>query len=164
MTQPDAGTSFAVFDIDGVLADVTHRLRHLRGVRKRWDRFFAEAAGDPLLEEGHQRVMRAAQEHALVYLSGRPERLRELTQTWLDGHALPTGALMLRPDRDRRPARLLKLDLLARLAAHGEIAFVVDDDAEVCRALRGAGLTVQHATWAPQPPDLRDAQERQGRS
>ena len=163
MTERDV-PPFAVFDIDGVLADVSHRVHHLHGRRKRWDRFFAAAAADPLLDEGWRRATQAAEHHALVYLSGRPEWLRPLTQTWLDEHALPAGALVLRPNRDHRPARLLKVDLLDRLEQHGEIAFMVDDDVEVVHAVRAAGRTVHHATWATQQPALRDAQERQGRS
>ncbi len=40
----------AVFDMDGVVADVRHRLHHLR--RQNWSRFFAAADADPLLAEG----------------------------------------------------------------------------------------------------------------
>lgn len=156
--------SFAVFDIDGVLADVSHRLHHLRGRRKSWGRFFAAAERDPLLDEGFRRASAAALEHALVYLSGRPERLRPVTQRWLDDHGLPTGGLVLRPNRDHRPARLLKVDLLEQLSRHGDIAFVVDDDPQVCEALRATGCVVHLADWAPQQPVMRDAQERRGRS
>ncbi len=156
--------SFAVFDIDGVLADVSHRLHHLTGRRKHWGRFFAAAEADTLLDRGRHLLMDAAQAHAIVYLSGRPERLRRVTQRWLDRHDLPTGALLLRPNGDHRPARLLKLELMGSVAAHGSVAFVVDDDVEVCRALRSAGFTVHQATWAPDAAPMRDAQEREGRS
>jgi len=155
---------FAVFDIDGVLADVSHRLHHLRGARKHWGRFFAAAEHDPPLAEGLSRATAAGEQHPIVYLSGRPERLRTVTQEWLDRHGLPTGALVLRPDRDHRPARVLKVDRLEKLARHGPIAYVVDDDVEVCAAVQAAGYVVHHATWAVQQPVLRDAQERQGRS
>ncbi len=141
-------TGFVVLDIDGVLADARHRLHHLRGGRKNWGAFFAAAGDDPALDEGVRRAHDAARSHALVYLSGRPERLRGVTQGWLDGHGLPSGALLMRPDADHRPARVLKPQLLARVAAHGRIALVVDDDLEVCQALRALGYEVEHATWA----------------
>lgn len=155
---------FAVFDIDGVLADVTHRLHHLRSRPKNWAAFFAAAGDDPLLTTGRQQLLEAARQHPVVYLSGRPERLRRLTQTWLDAHDLPAGALVLRPNGDRRPARLLKAQLVRRIAQGGDIALVVDDDPEVCDALRAAGFPVLHATWAQDSPVLRQAQEREGRS
>jgi hypothetical protein len=156
--------SFAVFDIDGVLADVSHRLHHLRGRRKNWHGFFADAADDPVLEEGRTRVLVAAADHAIVYLSGRPERMRRLTEQWLVRHDLPAGALVLRPNRDRRPARRLKPELVAEVTRAGEVAMVVDDDADVCAALREVGYRVLHAQWAEESAALRDAQERQGRS
>ena len=156
--------SFAVFDIDGVLADVSHRLHHLQGRRKNWHGFFSQAADDPVLDEGRTRVHAAAADHAIVYLSGRPERMRGLTERWLAHHALPAGALVLRPNRDRRPARQLKPHLIAEVARAGEVAFVVDDDDDVCTALRQAGYQVVHAQWAAESAVLRDAQERRGRS
>jgi len=156
--------TFAVFDIDGVLADVSHRLHHLQGRRKNWPGFFAAAGDDPLLDEGRARVEAAAAEHAIVYLSGRPERMRRLTERWLVLHDLPAGALVLRPNRDRRPARQLKPLLLAEVTRAGEVALVVDDDVAVCTALRAAGYNVLHAQWAQESAVLRDAQERQGRS
>lgn len=154
--------TFAVFDVDGVLADVRHRLHHLR--TRDWDAFFAEAPHDPLLEEGRRRVVEAAAEHAIVYLSGRPERLRAVTQAWLDSHDLPAGALVLRGRRDRRPARVVKPELLAGVARAGRVVLVVDDDAAVCAALRRLGYPVEQATWAEQSPVLRRAQEGDGRT
>ena len=38
----------AVFDIDGVVADVRHRLHHIEGRRKDWVRFHESAVADPL--------------------------------------------------------------------------------------------------------------------
>ena len=160
MTRP----SFAVFDIDGVLADVTHRLHHIRGRRRDWAGFFADAADDPLLLEGHRRATDAALDHALIYLSGRPEHLRTVTQQWLERHKLPAGGLVLRGARDRRPARVLKPALLAQVAAEGSIAFVVDDDASVCEALRQQGYSVVQATWAAESETLWRAQEDRGRT
>ena len=156
--------SFAVFDIDGVLADVTHRLHHLQGRRKNWAAFFAAAGHDSLLPEGRDRALAAAQAHALVYLSGRPERLRRVTQSWLDRHELPSGALVLRPNRDHRPARVLKPELLERVRSAGPVALVVDDDAEVCAVLADRGYPVVHAQWATESGALRSAQEEQGRT
>ncbi len=48
---PPRGTaalpSVAVFDIDGVLADVRHRLHHVAARPKDWDAFFGAAPQDP---------------------------------------------------------------------------------------------------------------------
>ena len=110
--------ALAVFDIDGVLADVRHRLHHLQARPQRWEAFFLAADRDPLLDEGAARLRAAQAEHDVVYLTGRPERNRGLTRAWLARHGLPTGPLHMRPDHDHRPARWVKRNTLRRLARH----------------------------------------------
>src|SRR5215207_2535449 len=112
----------AVFDIDGVLADVTHRLHHLRAYPQRWERFFRAAERDPLLDEGARRLRAALAEHDVIYITGRPERNRRLTERWLARHDLPTGPLVMRGDDDFRPARFYKREVLRKLAGVREVA------------------------------------------
>ena len=57
--HPDGLAALAVFDIDGVLADVRHRLHYLQSRPQRWEAFFLAAERDPLLEEGAQRLRTA---------------------------------------------------------------------------------------------------------
>jgi hypothetical protein len=152
----------AVVDIDGVLADVRHRLHHVQARPKDWDAFFAAAPEDPLLEKGHETATRLAEVHDVVYLSGRPERCRTDTQTWLTRHDLPTGPLILRPHGDRRPARILKVEILDRLSAERPIAVLVDDDPLVLDAARHAGYDVLPADWMPASDTLTQAQEADG--
>jgi phosphoglycolate phosphatase-like HAD superfamily hydrolase len=151
----------AVFDIDGVVADVRHRIQHVR--RHRWQRFFAAAGDDPLLAEGAALVADLAEVHEIVWLTGRPEWLRAITEDWLAGHALPIEELHMRPDGDYRPARIFKLGVLRRLQPRGIAAFV-DDDPEVIAAATAAGYPAALADWVPRDADLRDAQERLGRT
>ena len=155
--------TLAVIDIDGVVADVRHRLHYLRG-RKRWSSFFAGAPNDPLLDVGAALVTQLAQEHDIVWLSGRPEALREVTQRWLDDHGLPSGRLLLRRAGDYRPAAQTKVELLRELAGASTVAAVVDDDPDVVAAVGAAGFPVVLADWVPHDKTLRDAQERSGRT
>ncbi len=152
----------AVFDIDGVVADVRHRLHHLDPPRS-WSAFFAAAAEDPLLPEGARLVNDLAREHEIVWLTGRPAWLRATTADWLTRHRLPGIELHLRPGRDHRPARLYKVDVLRSLAARPVAAFV-DDDPEVISAAAAAGFPAVLADWLPRDRTLREAQERLGRT
>jgi len=156
----------AVVDLDGVLADVRHRLHHVERRPKNWDAFFAAAADDGVLAEGRAVVDRLlAEGHELVYVTGRNEDLRADTVAWLRRHELPVVRLLMRRRDDRRPARLTKLGILRRLTAEGrQVAVVVDDDAAVVRALRAAGYPVLHAEWMSDQPALFEAQERDGRT
>jgi hypothetical protein len=155
--------SLAVLDIDGVVADVRHRLHHLEGRSKDWGGFFAAAGDDLPLNEGVELANDLARRHDVAWLTGRPEWLRATTMRWLDRCGLPAGELFLRGNGDRRPARLYKLGVLRRLATR-QIAAFVDDDVEVVEAAHQAGYPAVLADWAPRAPVLRDAQERLGRT
>lgn len=154
----------AVFDIDGVLADVRHRLRHVEHSPKDWVAFFAAAVNDPLLEQGALLCRESARDCEVVYVTGRPETCRADTVAWLAAHQLPEGRLSMRAARDRRPARQAKLELLSRLARDRVVAVVVDDDGQVCDAYEGAGWPVLRATWMTAPDALTQAQETEGRT
>jgi phosphoglycolate phosphatase-like HAD superfamily hydrolase len=154
----------AVLDIDGVLADVRHRLHHLESRPKDWAGFFGDATRDPLLAEGAAVAATLAEEHELVYLTGRPERCRRDTLAWLRRHALPDGVLLMRQENDRRPARQTKLGHLRRLARRAEVAMVVDDDPDVVQAVSTAGWPTLLADWVPRGEVLSRAQEAEGRT
>jgi hypothetical protein len=154
----------AVIDLDGVVADVRHRLHHVTGRRRDWDAFFDGIDDDDVLPEGRAIADRLAADHEIVYLTGRPERTRSKTEDWLVRHRLPRAEVIMRPEGDRRPARLLKPRLLRQLAAGRSVAVVVDDDAAVCAALEKAGWPVLRADWMPEAPSLRRAQESEGRT
>ena len=155
----------AVIDLDGVLADVRHRLHFLESSPKDWDGFFAGIPDDPVLAEGRTVVERLVADHELVYLTGRPESTRAETEEWLDRHRLPRARLVMRRPRDRRPARVTKPALLRELEAEGRrVGVVVDDDPAVCDALERAGWPVLRAEWMTRPDTLDEAQEQAGRT
>ncbi|MGH3737543.1 MAG: hypothetical protein ACRDT6_18330 [Micromonosporaceae bacterium] len=158
---------YAVLDIDATLSDVRHRLHHLRRRPRQWEAFFAAAGADEPLPEGLAVAETLAEAHEIVYLTGRPERIRRLTQRWLDQYGLPAGRLLMRSEHDRSPAAAMKLRRLRRLAAERPVAILVDDDEAVCAAATGAGFTVMRADWALDPvsaPTLFEAQEAEGRT
>jgi hypothetical protein len=155
----------AVIDLDGVLADVRHRLSHVDKAPKDWDGFFAGIPADEVLPEGRAVAERLAGDHDIVYLTGRPERTRPQTEEWLARHRLPRGELIMRRDGDRRPARQAKPALLRRYADAGRrVAVVVDDDPAVCDTLERQGWPVLRADWMGRPASLDIAQERDGRT
>lgn len=154
----DAMTSFtrpaaAVFDLDGTLTDTRHRNRFIESRPKRWDEFFAAGAGDAAHPEGLAALATAVDSGlVIVYLSGRPERNRELSQDWLDRHDCPAGELILRSDRDRSSSTAFKLRALTGLAARHQLRLLVDDDPDVVAAVRKRPDLVEQvmlATWQP---------------
>jgi hypothetical protein len=168
-TSDGSRPTIVVFDIDGVIADVRHRLRFVEQKPKDWDSFFAAMDGDGALETGIALAReQAAQGHRIVYLTGRNEDYRDLTRDWLTRHGLPEGRLLMRRADDRRPARLFKPAALRRIATDGDIVSVVDDDDAVVAVLTRDGWPVVHATWmttdSVTQQSLFEAQEVDGRT
>ena len=162
-------TPIAGIDIDGVIADPTHRLRHLEQRPKDWQAFFADAHADPPLPSGIAEVTRLQRLGlTIVYVSGRPTYLRDQTRSWLARNGLPEGSIHLRPARDHRPAPDMKLDIYRELARDFDVQAIVDDDDRVVEALTAAGFPVIHATWyLPGRGDaatLSAAQDEEGRT
>lgn len=154
----------AVIDIDGVVADVRHRLHHLDHRPKNWGAFFAAAGDDPPLEVGVDRVRALLADHDVVYLTGRPERCRGATERWLDAHGIGGHPVLMRANHDRRPARYTKAEELRRIAKDGEVVLVLDDDPQVVDELRAHGWPVELAAWVPHSRTLERAQEQEGRT
>jgi hypothetical protein len=110
--------------------------------------------------------MRLATDHEIIFLTGRPERLRRQTVDWLTVHGLGGHRLVMRPDGDHRPAAQVKRDLLLAVAGGRTVGVVVDDDELVLSALAGAGYPTMPANWEQRLPEdsrvLLDAQEVEG--
>jgi hypothetical protein len=154
----------AVLDIDGVLADVRHRLHHIERRPKDWQAFFAAIPGDPPLVEGVELARQLAADHQLLYLTGRPRWTEAMTRAWLQRQGLPAGRLVMRRAGDRRPAAVAKPALLSEFASGRAVAVVVDDDPDVCAALAAAGWPVRLADWMTRTTALAQAQEAEGRT
>src|SRR5436190_4691830 len=135
----------AVIDIDGVLADVRHRLGHLERHPKNWGAFFRAAPQDPPLQEGLDLAHKLAEVCEVVYLSGRPEHCRRDTETWFERHGLPSVELRLRRSNDYRPSREFKVAELRRLPEPAPVTVLIDDDPGVPTPARRAGCAGQPA-------------------
>jgi len=162
------GRPLAIVDIDGVVADVRHRLHHLDRRPKNWSAFFAAAVNDATHPEGLALLSRLVEDHDVVFLTGRPSHLERDTRKWLAEHGLGDHQLVMRPEGDRRPAATIKLEALERLARDAPISIVIDDDTVVIAAAARAGFATFHADWeqrdARADTALRVAQERDGRT
>lgn len=143
----------AVFDLDGTLTDTRHRQHLIECRPKRWDDFFAGSGDDAPYAEGLAALATAVESGCeIVYLSGRPERVRHLSQHWLDTHDCPEGTLILRSDRDRSSSADFKVRALQRLSSSRRLMLLVDDDPTVVEAVRARPHLVQSvvlADWQP---------------
>jgi phosphoglycolate phosphatase-like HAD superfamily hydrolase len=164
---PDDQRPYAVLDIDATLSDTSKRIKYLDKKPKDWDSFFAHAKDDAVLDEGLAVATTLAADHEIVYLTGRPERLRRDTVKWFEDNDFPEGKLLMRGNNDRRPSAVMKLARLRTLAQERRVAVLVDDDVKVCTAAEKAGYPVMRADWGldtETQPTLYEAQEKEGRT
>lgn len=136
-----------VIDIDGTVADHRHREHLIAGDSPNWQAFFAASGLDDALAEGVALTNAHGLASIVIWLTGRPERYRQLTAYWLAANGLPTANLNMRPDHDLRPAATFKAERLAQLGDVYNVELVIDDDELVVATLRKAGWSVQHAQW-----------------
>ncbi len=145
-----------VFDLDGTLANLNHRLHYIQNPPKNYDAFFDAMVDDkpvePLLE-----LLEVLEVHYdSVLCSGRPDSHREITEQWLrkQGYRsrLRCGKLYMRKTGDYRPDHIIKKEMLQQMRADGYDPFlVVDDRSSVVAMWRAEGLTcLQCADWEEQ--------------
>lgn len=139
-----------IFDIDGTLADVAHRLHHLDG-EKDWGAFFRDMQDDAVIEPVAElaRLLHKAVEaghglDAVLIVTARPDRpdWRRTTLDWLDVHGIPYDRIYFRPEGDTRQDQLVKAAILQRILDEGyEPVLVVDDRPQVVKMWRAHGIT-----------------------
>lgn len=129
-----------IFDIDGTLADVSERIRHLKKKPKDWDAFFAGMAQDKTMHS-MVRLCNILYDSGIkiILCSGRSEEHRQETVEWLDKHGVNYHELLLRQDGDRRSDVVVKQEILAGLDK-SKILFVVEDRSRVVQMWRSEGL------------------------
>ena len=133
-----------LFDIDGTLADLNGREKFLKREKPDWKNFNAKIEEDvpntPVVEL--YRTLYESGKFEIILVSGRQERFRKVTETWLAWHEIPFDTLLMRPDADQRPDSAVKQDILNALKAQGkEILFCVDDRQSVVDMWRANGIT-----------------------
>jgi hypothetical protein len=112
-----------IFDVDGVIADATHRQHLVTGGRKQWTRFFDEVGKDPVIEPVVRMARLLDSSLCVVLLTARPSSVADLTIDWLRRHDVRWDLLVMRDYGDYQLARDFKDSALHELRAYG---FVVD--------------------------------------
>jgi FMN phosphatase YigB (HAD superfamily) len=130
-----------IFDIDGTMADLTHRRHYIEQSPKNWPEFKARCYDDAPIShicdlarmlywsarEGCQTDYDL--EYDVVLVSGRNECQRHLTELWLYEVALlPPMKLYMRADGDYRDDGIVKSELLQKLLADGYKPIMAFDD------------------------------------
>jgi hypothetical protein len=140
-----------IFDIDGTLADLTHRRHYVANRPKNWNKFFAELHKDTPIKNvvSFCQFLMFDNPHLvnIIFCTGRGEEYRAETMEWLKIHVFEgltrSINLKMRPAKDSRPDDIIKKEMLDAIRAEGhDLWFVVDDRQRVVDMWRANGVTV----------------------
>lgn len=151
-----------IFDLDGTLANIEHRLHHLRvpsGMHEEnikrnppnWKSFFADCVNDTPVHEVQMvyelfRLRQGRTDYAKLFevwiASGRSDEVREQTEKWLCKHLIyMPHKLLMRKAGDHQPDTALKRSwLLDGTIPKDRVLCVFDDRKSVVDMWRSEGL------------------------
>ena len=140
---------YIVFDIDGVLADCSHRLHYIQGEDKDYDKFYSydEILKDkPILNLDKILLNIQCAESSGIdirFITARNIKSITATAEWLEKYfsiMVEEGDILMRPEKDWRPAYQVKEDLIKKHIGFENILFAFDDDDQVNEMYRKYGV------------------------
>ena len=127
-------------DIDGTIADNSHRQHFLEG-KKDWDGFFSELVNDlPIQIIIDKVIQEQANGKEIVFLTGRPERYRYSTTLWLKEYFNFEFKLLMRKDGDRRNKLEIKKEIFEKNFKPDDIYCVFENDYDLIKMWEGLTL------------------------
>lgn len=132
----------AIFDVDGTLCDV-RGIRHLLDGPGSFHAFHRASVDCP----PHPNVIEAARREraagrAVLIVTARQARYRNLTAMWLALHQVPSDAMWMRGDGDFRPDFVVKREILRWIRALYRPVAAWDDNPAVVQLWREEGIPV----------------------
>jgi hypothetical protein len=132
-------------DIDGVIANIGHRLHYVKDGRADWEPFFDACGDDEPIWPMIYLLQNLQLCYRMAYITGRPERIRQKTEYWFQTHGVPwnsaIGTLMMRQDGDKRKDQIIKLELFQKyIQDPAKVAAVFEDRDPVVEMWRKQGL------------------------
>lgn len=142
-----------IVDIDHVISAAWSRDHMIGG---EWNDYHAASVNDePIHDIVEMLNALYAANYTIIALTARPEKWRTLTMRWLVEHNAPIDELLMRPDDAYHPAPEIKVQLAqARFpgdALRNEVAFLLEDRADVCEAFAALGITTMQVKGRQQP-------------
>jgi len=137
-----------IFDIDGTVADMSHRLHYIQGWNKDYDKFYGSVSEDKPIEDVID-ILRLLflDHHRIIFMTGRSEVCREDTIKWIRKHIYHGNKdinieLHMRPSRDWRPDTTIKMEMWYGLdeSIRSKVKGVFEDRNSVVEMWRGLGV------------------------
>lgn len=132
-----------ICDLDGTLADVEHRVHHIRGGNgEDWEAFF-RACGDDLPIRNTIHLVQRLHEvgFRVLIVTGRSDLVRSETEEWLERHGVPYDGLVMRRQDDHRSDTDVKAEMIDELGlAPEDVLMVLEDRTMVVDMWRELGF------------------------
>lgn len=135
-----------VFDLDGTLADLGHRLQYVKGPGKKdWDAFHEACDRDaPITKTIGLAQLHWDAGYRVEVWSGRMSTVEDKTMRWLAEHGIKYHYLRMRPRGDYTPDDEMKERWLRMLAPSARPIYVFDDRKRVVDMWRRNGILCFH--------------------
>jgi len=140
-------TKYVIVDIDGTIADISHRKKYVENVLKKdWVKFFEGVKDDKPIKNIIELVDILSLEYNIVFCTGRGEKLRYLTEQFIQRQfeyiSISNCKILMRSENDRRKDIEVKPELLRKAGiSKNEVAFILEDRDSVVKMWRKLGFT-----------------------
>jgi hypothetical protein len=140
---------YIIVDVDGTIADIEHRRKHLQITPKNWDDFFRDMKDDKINEWCKEIILQLAPRYGVMLCTGRMEKHRAETVAWLKKNGLKFPNIIkifMREDNDFRSDDVVKEEIYLKQIkpAYKNILFVIEDRKRVADMWRRNGLICLH--------------------
>ena len=123
--------SDVIFDIDGTIADLTHRLHYVTTKPKNWPAFNKAISSDVPIWQVIEILFSLKNDgRRIILCSGRSEDSRQDTIDWLIDYGIwdKVDSLYMRKSKDYRADNIIKEELLDQILIDGFVPMLVFDD------------------------------------
>ena len=137
-----------IVDIDGTVADISHRLQHIKKEDQDWDSFYALCTEDKPIPEMVELVTALNRDNDILFLTGRNQSTEFATRKWLREHFpfywvlfMPRGREDYGWDKD-----IKRGCYLSKIAPLYNVKMVLEDRDQCVKMWRGLGLRTLQVT------------------
>lgn len=139
----------AIFDLDGTLADNTHRLHLIKGEEKKWREYLGKVKQDELIGPTKELLEEVSEDYEIIILTARSNEARDETIEWLNEKDVKFDKLIMLdegrwniPDAEFKEEEVLELE---------DVKIAVDDKESVCKMFKKHVETVYRVEWNEEP-------------
>lgn len=130
-----------LFDLDGTVADIDHRLHHITGEKKNWRAFYAACDGDKPIPHMMELAHHLGRLADIYFVTGRSEECASQTIRWLQDQGFMNPLIEMRPDGDHRADNIVKGEMLDRIMQMGWSPIMAFEDRDqVVKMWRARGV------------------------